>query len=61
MVSINIEMPKNCFECRFNAGEYTKEYYEKRYCLIDSHAIKLADYKKRPKDCPLIDNEKDAQ
>ena len=50
-----LDMPKSCYPCTFNRGEYTPEYYEKRYCDITGHAISKKDYKKRPKDCPLME------
>lgn len=53
MIQIPIEMPKTCYECRFNAGEYSPEYYEKRYCDITGKSMAKRNYKVRPDVCPL--------
>ena len=53
MIQIPIEMPKTCYECRFNVGEYSPEFYEKRHCDITGKGITKRSYKTRPSICPL--------
>lgn len=53
MIRIEMEMPKSCYDCPFNFGEYYKEYYEKRWCKLTYKSMKRDNYKKRPKECPL--------
>ena len=57
MIKIDIQMPKHCGECHFNEGEYGREYYEKCSCQITGHGMRKSDYKRRPKDCPLKEEE----
>ena len=52
---MGIHIPKSCFECDFNRGEYSRDCYEKRYCILTFHGMNLRDYKYRPKDCPLVE------
>ena len=49
----DMEMPKSCYECPLNHGEYSPECYEKRSCAITGHGMRKKNYKNRPNDCPL--------
>jgi hypothetical protein len=51
----DLDMPKSCFECDFNRGEYGRDCYEKCSCTLTSHQMNLKDYKCRPKECPLVE------
>lgn len=53
MIMVDIDMPKNCYECDFNGGEYGPDYPEKCSCKLTGRGMSKKDYKKRPKDCPL--------
>ena len=53
MIYVDMEMPKNCYECPMNQGEYTPAEIEKRFCHITRKAFKTSNYKRRPKDCPM--------
>ena len=53
MIVIDIEMPKNCRECRMNQGEYTSNEIEKRYCCLTHQQFSKGDYRKRPTSCPM--------
>ena len=58
MLSILVKdmlLPKSCYECPLNTGEYSPAEYEKRYCAITDRSMYLSDYKKRPSDCPLVE------
>lgn len=57
MVMIDMEMPKNCYECDFFDGEYGPEYPEKCYCGVTGLGRDRKDCVKRPKDCPLKEAE----
>ena len=53
MLVVDVEMPRSCYDCPLNQGEYGKDYYEKCSCYITRHRMAKKDYKKRPVDCPL--------
>lgn len=54
MIMVDAPMPKNCYECPMNYGEYTPNEIEKRYCYLTHKDFTIGDYKKRPtKKCPL--------
>lgn len=53
--TIDIDMPKNCYECFMNKGEYTPNEIEKRYCYLTSKPLNKSNYKRRPQNCPLND------
>lgn len=46
---------QGCRCCVFNAGEYSPDYFEKRYCKLDGEPMKKSFYstKGRP-DCPIM-------
>lgn len=48
MIVIDMELPKNCYECPMNFGEYTPNEIEKRYCYLAHKHFTKGDYKKRP-------------
>lgn len=50
-----MDMPKSCYECDFNVGEYTRDYWEKRYCVRTGSGMTKTSNKRRNKDCPLIE------
>ena len=54
-IASNMEMPKNCLECRFCTGEYGAGN-EKSYCLLDSDIEgNCLKYKgNRPTECPIL-------
>jgi len=53
MIAIDMEMPKNCYECPMNQGEYTPNEIEKRYCHLTGQSFSNSNYKKRPTSCPM--------
>lgn len=55
MIQIPMDMPKTCYECYFNQGEYTPDEYEKRSCCLKHRPLYKKDYKNRPKDCPIVE------
>lgn len=60
MISIDIEVPKNCHHCIFNHGEYGTDYYEKCSCMLTGIGMGKSYYKRRPKSCPIIVEKKEA-
>lgn len=55
MVQIEMESPKNCYECPFNKGEYSPDCIEKRYCCLTGRLFSENDYIKRSDECPIVD------
>lgn len=49
----NDTVPKSCYDCPFNVGEYTPDEYEKRHCDLTGKSTIKTDYDKKPKACPL--------
>ena len=53
MIQIEMEVPKNCYECPMNKGEYSPAEIEKRSCCLLHEGFKKKDYTKRKANCPI--------
>lgn len=54
-IVIDIDMPKNCYECFMNVGQYSPNEIEKRRCDLTGKPFNKSNYKRRPQSCPLTE------